>query len=345
MQLIKGIQNIGVIKEVAHTDVILSDSLAKVVDKFEIEKSLSPFNMLKNKGFTIASLLRVSIIMPFEGVANVYALLKHGITGMVLAQKDAYYSAKNNEHIDWRLLLYKTAKRFKHLVKKDVLDEKKRVTAIIFDDTLLEKTGKGIEKISLTFDHVTKRFVLGYKLLLCGFWDGASFIPLDFTLHREKGSKQEETNHQYHRTTKALGTTKELLKKAQQQFSISQKNLLASGLRIAYKPYKLNHGDHKNTLLMCQMMEEKVQSLENQLIIDTKAQADAKQKLKRMYSHGRLFGLTKAERLEQYKKCISAKCCGYTRRKEADKTKGEQLIAIVYINQEVVHLSIEKYTT
>ena len=328
MQHIKGIEKIGVLKEVAHTDVILTDSLAKVVDKFQVEKYLSSFNMLKVKGFTIGSLLKVSVIMPFAGAANIYALLKHGVTGMVLARKDAYYTAKNNEHIDWRSMLYMIAKRFKHLVNKDVLNEK-YVTAIVFDDTLLEKTGKGIEKISLTFDHVTQRFVLGYKLLLCGFWDGASFIPLDFTMHREKGSRQEETKHQYHRTTKALGTTKELLKKAQQQFGICQKNLLITELRIASQPYLLNHGDHKKTLLMYQKMEEKVQTLENQLIIDTKAQADAKQKLKRIYSHGRLFGLTKAERLGQYKKCISAKCCGYTRRKEADRTKGEQLIAML----------------
>jgi hypothetical protein len=329
MQLIKGTEKIGVLKEVAQTDVILTDSLAKVVDKFEIEKCLSSFNYLKDKGFSIGSLLKVSVIMPFEGAANVYALLKHGITGKILAKKDAYYSAKNNEHIDWRSVLYMIAKRFKYLVSKDIDLREKRITAIIFDDTLLEKTGKGIEKISLTFDHVTKQFVLGYKLLLCGFWDGTSFLPIDFTLHREKGSRQDEITSQYHKNNKALSVTKGLLYKAKQQLGKSQKKLSIAELKIADKPGILNNTLCKQAQMIYQRVEAEIQAIEKQLVKDTKAQQDAKLKLKRMYSHSRLFGLTKTERKAQYKKSLSAKSCGYSRRKEADRSKGEQLILML----------------
>lgn len=41
--------------------------------------------------------------------------------------------------------------------------------------------------MSKVFDHVSQRYLLGYKLLCLGFWDGKSFLPLDFSLHREKG--------------------------------------------------------------------------------------------------------------------------------------------------------------
>jgi hypothetical protein len=63
---------------------------------------------------------------------------------------------------------------------------------LIFDDSLLPKTGRYIEKMSRMFDHVSKRFILGYKLLAMGYWDGTSFIPLDFSLHREKGRNAEK---------------------------------------------------------------------------------------------------------------------------------------------------------
>ena len=53
---------------------------------------------------------------------------------------------------------------------------------MIFDDTLLKKTGKRIEKVSRVFDHVTRRSVLGFKLLLMGYWDSVSFIPVDFVV-------------------------------------------------------------------------------------------------------------------------------------------------------------------
>lgn len=277
MQHIKGTEKIGVLKEVAHTGLALTDSLAKVIDIFEMEKYFTLFNIFKTKGFAIGDLLKVSVIMPFVGVANVYALLKHGFTGPIQAKKDAYYTAKNNEHIDWRKILYKTAKRFKHLVNKDITLNYKRVTALIFDDTLLEKTGKGIEKISLTFDHVTKRYVLGYKLLLCGFWDGVSFIPLDFTIHREKGSRQDEINKQYHRTTKILGETKVELKKAKQQLCLCQKNLLLSEAKFANNPNILkNIIYNRDVKVLHQKAEASVQAIENKLVFDTKAQAAAK---------------------------------------------------------------------
>jgi hypothetical protein len=37
---------------------------------------------------------------------------------------------------------------------------------LIFDDTVLPKTGKSIEKIGKVWDHVTNRYVLGFKLLV-----------------------------------------------------------------------------------------------------------------------------------------------------------------------------------
>lgn len=56
-------------------------------------------------------------------------------------------------------------------------------------DTTLEKCGMKIERISRVFDHVKGTCVLGYKLLLMCFIDGRSTLPVDFSLHRERGKK------------------------------------------------------------------------------------------------------------------------------------------------------------
>jgi hypothetical protein len=84
---------------------------------------------------------------------------------------------------------------------------------MIFDDTLIVKTGKSIEKVSRVWDHVTQRYLLGFKLLLMGYWDGTSIIPLDFSLHRELGQnkgkpfglKKKELKKQ-HKTKRQKGT-------------------------------------------------------------------------------------------------------------------------------------------
>ena len=62
-------------------------------------------------------------------------------------------------------------------------------TCFIIDDTVLEKSGVRMEGISRVFDHVKGRCVLGYKLLLCAFFDGKTTIPFDFSLHQEKGKQ------------------------------------------------------------------------------------------------------------------------------------------------------------
>lgn len=329
MQQIKGTQ-IGLIKEVSATEEILTDSLAEVTGRFKLKNSFSAFDALKARGFKISGLLSICTILPFVGVASVYALLKHGITGLdIAAKKDAFYAAKNNENIDWRFLLYLIAKRFIHLVRNDVHDKEKRITAIIFDDTLMEKTGKGIEKVSVTYDHVFKRYILGFKLLVCGYWDGESFIPLDFSIHREKGTKQEELSNQYFKTTKSLRATKSKVVKQKDTISKKQIRLLAAEQTYAENPNMSNQKKLTQISKVYQKGTIKLQLFEQQFCIDDKAQKSAKRELKRAYTHGRLFGLTAQERKEQYKKLVSAKSCGYARRKEADMTKGNSLITML----------------
>ena len=63
---------------------------------------------------------------------------------------------------------------------------------LIFDDTLIEKTGNKIEKIGKVWDHVQQRTVLGFRLLVGLYFDGKSAIPVDFSIVREKGKKADK---------------------------------------------------------------------------------------------------------------------------------------------------------
>jgi len=56
-------------------------------------------------------------------------------------------------------------------------------------DTDIEKTGKTMEFTGRIFNHATKLYPLGFKMLLLGFWDGKTLISTHCSLHREKGKK------------------------------------------------------------------------------------------------------------------------------------------------------------
>jgi len=101
---------------------------------------------------------------------------------------NTFYRLMNNPWMNWRKLLMAFAKQFVAQAKARG-DNTAGVTCFVLDDTDIEKTGKTMEFISCIFNHVTKLYPLGYKLLLLAFWDGKSLIATDCSLHRERGKK------------------------------------------------------------------------------------------------------------------------------------------------------------
>ena len=204
MQQNKVTNNFSELKEIISDSEKMTSSLTDVMDKFNLKKNFSLFDGIKSKGLGVSTLLNILVLLPFHGLTSIYALFKSGLnTDDFKGKKDAYYEIKNNENISWRHILFLIAKRFNVLINKNIKSSIKGITALIFDDTLIEKTGKKIERVSMVNDHVLRRFVLGFKLLVCGFWDGSSFIPLDFSLHREKGNRQDKLIDAYKKAAKA----------------------------------------------------------------------------------------------------------------------------------------------
>jgi hypothetical protein len=314
--------------KISDLEVLTSDSeklissLTDVMNKFKIRDHSVMFDFLKSKGFAISSLVSILIILPFYGIASVAQLMRCGIKQLdIKGKKDAFYDVKNNEFIDWRKLLILHARRFKYLLTNNINKNSDKITAIIFDDTKIEKTGKKIEKVGLMHDHVTNTFVFGYKLLVCGFWDGDSFIPLDFTLHREKGNKQEKVIKEYHKSIQVFGKQDVIHYELQKKHLETQTKLAKQTTKLQIKSTKINE-------LTCKKTEEKLKTLNAQLTESQKVllkyqlqKNNAYKNLKHHYSTECLYGLTAKERKEQYKKPVSTNSHGFTRRKEANKNK------------------------
>jgi IS4 transposase len=228
---------------------------------------------------------------------------------------------KNDENINWRTLLLLHAKRFMYLTTKNIHLRGGGVTAFIFDDSLLEKTGKKTERVSVVNDHVSKRFILGYKLLVCGFWDGKSFIPLDFSLHREKGRRQEGLIKIYNKASKEYQKAKTALQKRALTLQKEEDKLLISkGLceKSKTKTAKSKLKRRENSYIKA---ETRYNQTKKDFCSKEKSMNGSKRKIKRYYSKERLFGLTPKERKEQYKKIVSKNSFGHLRRKETDIDK------------------------
>lgn len=329
MQRHKSTKKVSELEAIAADSENLTSSLAQVIGKFNTQANFKVFDFLKSKGLAVSSLLNVLLILPFYGIANVYSLYKSGLHGIDFeGKKDVYYGIKNNEDIRWRDLLLLHAKRFIYLVGQNINMASNGTTAIIFDDTLLEKTGKKIEKASIVNDHVSGRFILGYKLLVCGFWDGASFIPLDFSLHREKGRKQEDLLKAYHKAVNAVKGQNGAVAKQQKQV-VWKQAILAGNANDNPSRTQARAKKQAKAEQALQVSEEKLLGCQKVLTACRAELSEAKRKLKRYYEQEHLFGLTKKQRQEQYKKAVSSQSPGYKRRKEADRGKISSMLQML----------------
>ncbi len=181
-------ENILVIKEIKSIfekqGKNVGDTLFDIFKCFNMKKLCSSLGYQKQSGYKLSSILTVLLLFPIMMIKTVRGFILSSFH-LTQAQKDVFYRTLNNEHLNWRKLLYATAKKFRSQIPKNEAPSKP-VCGVI-DDTVLGKTGRKIENIGKVFDHILKLPVLGFKCQLYSFFDGKSIFPLDFSLHAETG--------------------------------------------------------------------------------------------------------------------------------------------------------------
>lgn len=157
---------------------------AKHLDLLNFSKSSKLFRSVKQTGVPFWDLMKLILALPFMDVGSLGSVFNGRTTVETKGQKDTYYRALANQKMDWRNLLLLFAKRYLSL-DHGFTAPKDGFKCLIFDDTDIGKRGKKIEGASKVFNHVSHRFIFGFKLLVAGYWNGSLFIPVDFSFHRE----------------------------------------------------------------------------------------------------------------------------------------------------------------
>lgn len=191
MHLNKNIEKLSELKDLFCDGENAGDTFIDMLKAISYGPLTREINAIKKKGYNAGELLSVLLLLPFAGISSVRALYYSGLAWMSDAGKDSYYRLKNEEMVNWRKILGLVVRRFKAIVSEKG-DAHEGTPCMVLDDTFLEKTSSSTEGVSRVFDHVSKTYVLGYKLLLLGWWDGKSFVPVDFSLHREGSNKDKD---------------------------------------------------------------------------------------------------------------------------------------------------------
>ena len=297
---------------------------------FDIQRIFGQFESVKQNGIRVTLIMTTLLVMLFYRNRNIHSYFsrQYGKQTDRKGSKNPYYDLLGNENINWRSILYLFAKRYLNLSGR-ITDYCGKIKALIFDDTPAEKRGKKIEGVSKVHDHVTGRFILGYKVLVCGYWDSGSFIPIDFSLHRERGGELDKARGKRNRTKRKAKQAEAAYQEYKEQHL--EKRALLNSLKD-----EMTSCSKRATALEYEKQEKRVsRSKKKQSRLHKKmkqAQTILEEKeevVRRKEKKAPLYGLTPAQRRKQYRKEREKDSPGYERKSEADMSKTQSVIKML----------------
>ena len=342
MQLNENTKKVEQIEKVCKDQEQITQTISDVVEKFDTRSIFKEVDLVKRCGILVSTITTALLILPFLGAASVAALFKSGLNNVGAGRKGAYYDVKNNPKVNWRTLLLLMAKRFQYLVNLDkgepaeLTKKKNQVKAIIFDGSSIEKTGKHIEGAGYVHDHTKNIYILGCKLLVCGFWDGASFIPLDFSLHKETRDKELK------KAEKRLAKKKDKILEVEQglrelkRMKRMKKSLLKEAEGIYQnKPGKTNEIKLMQKQRAATRIDVRIKAKKAELKTQKREEIFLGNEYSELKSNYRYCGLGEKEYQDQFKKARDKSSCGHKRVAEANCSKID--IAIKMPKRSVEH--------
>jgi hypothetical protein len=133
-------------------------------------------NIRKEKGVCLDTLFQFLLSLAFTG-KNLFRLLASPDSPDGIG-KDPVYRLLNSVSANWRrfLLLLSTRVIVQRLLP---LTDETTTKVLIADDTLYDRNrSKLVELLARVYDHNSKRYMRGFRMLTLGWSDGNSFVPM-----------------------------------------------------------------------------------------------------------------------------------------------------------------------
>jgi hypothetical protein len=323
-------ENLGEFQRFIEDDSKTGACLKETLGFFDIQRIFGQFESVKQSGIRVTLIMTSLLVMLFYQSRNIYSYFTRQFGKLTDrdGSKNPYYDLLGNEYISWRTILYLFAKRYLNLSGR-ITDYCDKIKALIFDDSPIEKSGKKIEAVSKVHDHVTGLYILGYKLLICGYWDGGSFIPVDFSLHRERGDKLDKARSKRNRA-------KRKAKQAEQAYRQHREQHLEKRAILNSLKEEMNACSKKTVVLEYEKQEKRVsrskkkQSRLRQRMQQAQAILEEKELVVRKKERtAPLYGLTPSQRRNQFRKNRDKASPGYQRKSEADMSKVQNVINMI----------------
>lgn len=330
MQHMKITNNLGEFQKFIDSDSKTGLCLEDTIRFFDIQRIFGQFESIKQSGIRVTLIMTDLMVMLFYRSRNIHSYFSRQFGKLVDREgsKNPYYDVLGNEHISWRSILYLFAKRYLNLSGR-IAGYSGKIRALIFDDSPIEKSGKKIEAVSKMHDHVTGRYIFGYKLLVCGYWDGNNFIPVDFSLHRERGGELDKARAKRNRSRRKVKQAEAAYREHRAQHL--EKRAVLSSLRgeMGSCSKKSTAVEYEKQKKRVSRSKKKQSRLRGKMKQTQTILAEKEELVKKKEKKAPLYGLTPSQRRKQFSKERDKDSPGYERRSEADMSKTQSVIKMI----------------
>ncbi|MGG3747892.1 transposase, partial [Heyndrickxia faecalis] len=187
----------------------------------------------KSFGFSCAYIFQLIFCMIFEN-KNWFRMLESKKATDIPA-KDTVYRFLNQSTFNWRRFLLSLVASVIGKVSK--LTRHDRPKVLILDDSSYDRNrSKHVELLARCFDHASQkmRFYKGFRMLTLGWSDGATFLPVDFSLLSSKKSQINGISENIDKRSSGYKRRKEALQTAPEQIPGMIARAMNSGIDASY---------------------------------------------------------------------------------------------------------------
>lgn len=201
-------------------------------NRFHIGTLMNRCGIRKRHGHGARLIAQAIFTLPFAGQSFYRGIV---INSDKTFGKDAAYDLLKGVRHNWRKLILSLARlifmAFNRLTGED------RETVLILDDSPYDRSrSKAVELLSRVYDHSTGKYIKGFRMLTLCWSDGASCLPLDFSLLSSSKAQKRLCDNEKNmdRRCCAYQRRKEATMKATAQLETMVARSLKAGIEAKY---------------------------------------------------------------------------------------------------------------
>lgn len=211
----------------------IKNQISAMFCEFKISKHLRQSGIRKNFGYS--SLKLFTLIFNLIFYKKNWFTLVSSAKGEQLPGKDAVYRFLNDSKMAWRRFLLSLSA---YTIKKvERLTSHTRPKVLIIDDSTFNRNrSKNVELLARCHDHSSNNptYYKGFRMLTLGWSDGATFLPLDFSLLSSLKSMINGINKDIDKRCSGYKSREEALQSAPNQIPSMISQALSKGIAASY---------------------------------------------------------------------------------------------------------------